>query len=265
MRAVRLHRLGGPEVLEVEEAPDPVPGPRELLVRVEATSINRRDLWMRAGHPHPAYHVPLPAILGIDLSGHVVTTGEEVEDSWVGQRITINPYITCGRCEYCRRERSQYCTAFAPAVLTAAAGDVRVDRDPLTHPGVLDRVTRGHDMPAQVDPEDRGQRHVISRMGMPSPHPQVPAVDRGRLDAHEQLARAGYGVRDLFDLEDLGTSEPMQADRLQLRSAVTSISIISCGRARPVTPMIVWGGSALSPVTSAIARAITSNSVGATV
>ena len=112
MRAVRLHRLGGPEVLEVEEAPDPVPGPLDLLVRVEATSINRRDLWMRAGHPHPAYHVPLPAILGIDLSGHVVTTGEEVEDSWVGQRITINPYITCGRCEYCRRERSQYCTAF---------------------------------------------------------------------------------------------------------------------------------------------------------
>ena len=112
MRAVRLHRLGGPEVLEVEEAQDPVPGPLDLLVRVEATSINRRDLWMRAGHPHPAYHVPLPAILGIDLSGHVVTTGEEVEDSWVGQRITINPYITCGRCEYCRRERSQYCTAF---------------------------------------------------------------------------------------------------------------------------------------------------------
>ena len=105
MKAVRLHRLGGPEVLEVEEIPDPVPGPRELLVRVEATSINRRDLWMRAGHPHPAYHVPLPAILGIDLCGHVVATGDAVEDSWVGQRITINPYITCGRCEYCRRER----------------------------------------------------------------------------------------------------------------------------------------------------------------
>ncbi len=112
MRAVRLHRLGGPEVLEIEDVPDPVPGPHELLVRVEATSINRRDLWMRAGHPHPAYHVPLPAILGIDLCGYVVAVGEGVEDSWVGQRITINPYITCGRCDYCRRERSQYCVAF---------------------------------------------------------------------------------------------------------------------------------------------------------
>src|SRR6185437_16055909 len=44
--------------------------------------------------------------------GQVVATGDEVADSWVGQRITINPYITCGRCEYCRRERSQYCVAF---------------------------------------------------------------------------------------------------------------------------------------------------------
>lgn len=107
-----MHRLGGPEVLEVDEVPDPVPGPLDLLVRVEATSINRRDLWMRAGHPHPAYHVPLPAILGIDLCGHVVATGDEVEGFPVGQRITLNPYITCGRCEYCRRERSQYCVAF---------------------------------------------------------------------------------------------------------------------------------------------------------
>ncbi len=107
-----MHRLGGPEVLVLDQIPDPVPGPRELLVRVEATSINRRDLWMRAGHPHPAYHVDLPAILGIDLCGHVVATGQEADDSWVGRRITINPYITCGRCEYCRRERSQYCMSF---------------------------------------------------------------------------------------------------------------------------------------------------------
>jgi NADPH:quinone reductase-like Zn-dependent oxidoreductase len=112
LKAVRLHRLGGPEVLELDDIPDPVAGPLELLVRVEATAINRRDLWMRAGHRHPAYHVSLPAILGNDLCGHVVGTGDGVEDSWVGQRITINPYITCGRCDYCRRERSQYCTAF---------------------------------------------------------------------------------------------------------------------------------------------------------
>jgi NADPH:quinone reductase-like Zn-dependent oxidoreductase len=107
-----MHRLGGPEVLAVEDVPDPVPGPGELLVRVEATSVNRRDLWMRAGHPHPAYRVPLPAILGIDLCGEVVSSGPEATAFTPGDRITINPYITCGQCAYCRRERSQYCVAF---------------------------------------------------------------------------------------------------------------------------------------------------------
>jgi NADPH:quinone reductase-like Zn-dependent oxidoreductase len=112
MRAVRIHRLGGPEVLELEEIVDPSPGPGELLVRVLTTSVNRRDLWMRAGHPHPAYRVPLPAILGIDLCGEVIATGDGVERFSGGQRITLNPYITCGRCEACRRERSQYCEQF---------------------------------------------------------------------------------------------------------------------------------------------------------
>jgi NADPH:quinone reductase-like Zn-dependent oxidoreductase len=112
LKAVVMHRLGGPEVLGVQDWPDPVPGPGELLVRVQATSVNRRDLWMRAGHPHPAYHVPLPAILGIDLCGEVVGVGDGVERFGGGDRITLNPYITCGRCAYCLQDRSQYCVAF---------------------------------------------------------------------------------------------------------------------------------------------------------
>ena len=107
-----MHRLGGPDVLELEDVPEPVPGPNDLLVRVQATSVNRRDLWIRAGHPHPAYRVALPAILGIDLCAEVLEAGAQVDGFSPGDRITINPYITCGRCWYCRRERSQYCGAF---------------------------------------------------------------------------------------------------------------------------------------------------------
>lgn len=112
MRAVQIHSLGGPEVLQLDEVDDPVPGSGDLLVRVEATSVNRRDLWIRAGHPHPAYRVALPAILGIDLCGEVIATGANVERFAAGQRVTLNPYIPCGRCEPCRRERSQYCDSF---------------------------------------------------------------------------------------------------------------------------------------------------------
>jgi NADPH:quinone reductase-like Zn-dependent oxidoreductase len=107
-----MHTLGGPEVLELERVPDPTPGRKDLLVRVQATSVNRRDLWIRAGHPHPAYRVSLPAVLGIDLCGEVLAVGDGVERFAAGERITINPYITCGRCEQCRRDRPQYCTRF---------------------------------------------------------------------------------------------------------------------------------------------------------
>lgn len=112
MRAARIHELGDPDVLAVEEVADPSPGRGELLVRVRATSVNHRDIWMRKGHPHPAYWVELPAILGIDMSADVVATGDEVELFAPGERITISPYIACGKCENCRRAHPQYCTRF---------------------------------------------------------------------------------------------------------------------------------------------------------
>jgi len=110
--AARIHELGGPEVLRVEEAPDPVPGSDDLLVAIRATSINHRDIWQRRGHPHPTYTVEFPAILGIDLCGEVVETGEEVMGFQPGDRITVSPYMPCGHCENCRRARPQYCTNF---------------------------------------------------------------------------------------------------------------------------------------------------------
>jgi NADPH:quinone reductase-like Zn-dependent oxidoreductase len=110
--AARIHETGGPEVLSVEELPEPTPGPGELLVRVRTTSVNHRDVWIRKGHPHPAYRVPMPAILGIDMCADVVELGDGVEGFATGDRITVSPYMPCGRCEYCRRGRAQYCTGF---------------------------------------------------------------------------------------------------------------------------------------------------------
>jgi NADPH:quinone reductase-like Zn-dependent oxidoreductase len=112
MRAVRIHTHGGPEVLRLEEVAEPEPGPRDLLVRLRATSVNHRDIWIRKGHPHPAYHVELPAILGIDVCGDVVDVGAEVESFTAGDRVTANPYMPCGTCPWCVRGRFQYCPRF---------------------------------------------------------------------------------------------------------------------------------------------------------
>jgi NADPH:quinone reductase-like Zn-dependent oxidoreductase len=134
VRAVRIHAHGGPEVLQVEEIPEPAPGPGDLLVRLRATSVNHRDIWIRRGHPHPKYHVDLPAVLGIDVCGDVVEVGSEVDGFQPGDRVTASPYMQCGRCSYCRRGRFQLCPDFdvyhgtyAELFLVPAAFAVRVD------------------------------------------------------------------------------------------------------------------------------------------
>ncbi len=134
MKAVRIHSQGGPEVLQVDEIPEPEAGPHDLLVRLRATSVNHRDIWMRKGHPHPAYQVDLPAILGIDVCGEVVEAGSEVDGFAPGDRVTANPYMHCGRCPWCVRGRFQYCPRFsvyngtyAELFLVPAAFAVRVE------------------------------------------------------------------------------------------------------------------------------------------
>jgi NADPH:quinone reductase-like Zn-dependent oxidoreductase len=135
MRAARIHRTGGPEVLELDEVDEPEPRPGELLVRVRATSVNHRDIWIRRGHPHPKYRVPMPAVLGIDLSGDVVAVGTGVEGFTEGDRVTVSPYLPCGRCEYCRRARPQYCPDFdvyhgtyAELAIVPSAAAIKVGR-----------------------------------------------------------------------------------------------------------------------------------------
>jgi NADPH:quinone reductase-like Zn-dependent oxidoreductase len=83
VKAVRIHEDGGPDVLVLEDVPDPSPAPGEVLVRVHASALNHLDVWIRKGLPS----VPKPRILGADGAGIRVDTGE---------RVVINPGIEAG-------------------------------------------------------------------------------------------------------------------------------------------------------------------------
>jgi NADPH:quinone reductase-like Zn-dependent oxidoreductase len=87
VRAVRIHEDGGPEVLRLEEAPDPVAGPGDVLIRLKAAGLNRIDLWVRRGLPS----VPKPRILGADGAGVVAGLGEGVDGFREGEAVVINP------------------------------------------------------------------------------------------------------------------------------------------------------------------------------
>lgn len=77
MKAIRIHKHCGADVLQMEEVPKPAIGPDEVLVRMKATSINPADDKIRAGEA-PSWLSRVPRILGWDVSGIVVEVGANV-------------------------------------------------------------------------------------------------------------------------------------------------------------------------------------------
>jgi NADPH:quinone reductase-like Zn-dependent oxidoreductase len=92
VKAIRIHEDGGPEVLRYEDAPDPTPGPGEVLIALEAASLNHLDIWLRRGLPS----APKPRILGADGAGVVASLGEGVDRFAEGDRVVINPGLDEG-------------------------------------------------------------------------------------------------------------------------------------------------------------------------
>ena len=83
MKAIRVHGVGGPEVLRYEEIPVPAPGPGQALVRVEAAGLNFIDVYERTG----LYQVELPRTLGVEAAGVVTAVGPEVTSLAPGDRV----------------------------------------------------------------------------------------------------------------------------------------------------------------------------------
>jgi 2-desacetyl-2-hydroxyethyl bacteriochlorophyllide A dehydrogenase len=89
----------------VEDVPRPVPGPHDLLVRVEACGICGSDRHMFRGE----FPTAKPVTLGHEFSGIVEEAGVAVEGFRVGTRVTGDPNIACGQCEHCLAGRPNLC------------------------------------------------------------------------------------------------------------------------------------------------------------
>jgi NADPH2:quinone reductase len=83
MKAIQILETGGPEMLQLVDLPDPVPGPGEVLVRHQAIGVNFIDTYQRTG----LYPVALPAVLGSEAAGVVEAVGEGVTRFKTGDRI----------------------------------------------------------------------------------------------------------------------------------------------------------------------------------
>ncbi len=103
MKAVRVHELGGPEVLAYEEVSDPLPQSGEALVRIAAGGVNYLDIYYRSGFHWGGHHRRvLPYIPGADAAGTVVAVGRDVTDIKAGDRVAYGISNGCGSyAEFC--------------------------------------------------------------------------------------------------------------------------------------------------------------------
>jgi NADPH2:quinone reductase len=91
MKAIRVHQFGGPEVLRLEEVPDPKPEPGEVLVRVKAAGVNPVDTYIRSGNYGER---PFPYTPGTDAGGLVEAVGAEVRGFRAGIRVYTAGSVT---------------------------------------------------------------------------------------------------------------------------------------------------------------------------
>ncbi len=92
MQAIRMNEPGGPEVLVLEQVPDPTPGPGEVVVALRAAALNRRDVFVRKG----VAKVPLPLTPGSDGAGVVHAVGAGVTGVSEGDEVIILPSLAWG-------------------------------------------------------------------------------------------------------------------------------------------------------------------------
>jgi D-arabinose 1-dehydrogenase-like Zn-dependent alcohol dehydrogenase len=108
MKAMVVRQPGGIEAMRLETIPDPVAGPKDVVIRVEACGVCFHDVLTRNGTLKVG--VKMPCVLGHEISGTVTDVGSSVNRFKVGQRVaTAQRYHICGACRFCRSGRETLC------------------------------------------------------------------------------------------------------------------------------------------------------------
>lgn len=108
MKALTLVAAGGLEHLKVQELPQPaIQSPRQALVRVKAAGLNRLDLFVVSGLPGATHS--FPHVIGTDGAGLVQEVGSGVSEFRPGDRVMINPALSCGECAACQTGEESLC------------------------------------------------------------------------------------------------------------------------------------------------------------
>jgi 2-desacetyl-2-hydroxyethyl bacteriochlorophyllide A dehydrogenase len=106
------------ETISVETVPDPTCAPDEVVVKVAHSGICGTDIHIYRNE----YMSKFPLIPGHEFSGTVVEVGKDVTDVRVGSRVTVDPNLYCGHCDFCRNEQANHCRNWQGIGITRSGG-----------------------------------------------------------------------------------------------------------------------------------------------
>jgi NADPH:quinone reductase-like Zn-dependent oxidoreductase len=105
MKAARIHKHGGREVLRVEDIPAPELHTGQVCIKLKTSALNHLDIWVREGIPG----VPLPLIMGSDGAGEICKLGEKADKFSIGDPVIIQPLVYCDECRNCQAGNENLC------------------------------------------------------------------------------------------------------------------------------------------------------------
>ncbi len=219
MKAAYLERAGEISIRDIER---PGPGPDEVLVKVESIGVCASDVhYYEHGRIGP-FVVEEPLILGHESAGEVVEAGAEVTDLVVGDRVSMEPGVPCGRCGYCRAGRYNLC----PEVVFMATPPVHgAFCEYIVHPAnycypIPDNMT--YDEVAMMEPLSVGL-FATERSGARAGD-RVAVLGAGLIGLAMLLALNAQGITNvtLFDVVDFRVRKALE---LGAASAVSAMEI----------------------------------------
>lgn len=256
MKAVRIHSFGGPDVLRYEDAPKPVAGPGEVLVRVKAIGVNPPDWYLRDGYralpPEWRPEVAFPLILGTDISGVVERVGEDVTDFAPGDEVySMVRFFSVGE----SKAYAEYVSVPAAELARKPAGidHVHAAAAPMSLLTAWQfLVALGHDHPNPLQPHRHvpvplaGRRVLVNGAAGGVGHF---AVQVARLKGAQVIAVASGKHSDL--LRELGVDEVIDYTRTAAEDVVRDLDLVVDAVGGPSTGRFLRTlkrGGALFPV-----------------
>jgi 2-desacetyl-2-hydroxyethyl bacteriochlorophyllide A dehydrogenase len=126
---VRAAVVVTPGRIEIQDVPDPVPGPADVVVRPAAVGICGTDLHIMDGEFAPAF----PIVPGHEFAGEIVEVGPAVTGYAVGDRVAVDPSLYCGHCYYCKRARGNQCENWGAIGVTVSGGAAQYVAAPMAN------------------------------------------------------------------------------------------------------------------------------------